>query len=145
MQPSSVVVPVLLALTGFGCVAGRTRTTSFGGEECRGISVDASAVSSLDQNNGEQDGLFGECWKFTRLAFSAKMDVTIQVEADGFAPEVSLVERKHLNRPLAGEFGSQDGTVRLHVSLRNNTPYNILVVAHPAGATGAYRLTVTKD
>lgn len=137
---------MVLFIVGCWACAGRTtRTTTFGGEECRGISVNASAVSSLAESNGEQDGLYGECWKFTRLAFSAKMDVTITVEADGFAPEVSLVERRHLDRPLAGEFGRRDGVVRIHSTLKNNTPYNILVVAHPAGATGDYRITVTRD
>ena len=140
---------LLLALLAFGplslgCARGRA-VTSFGGEECRGISVNATAVSSLDESNGEVDGLYGECWKFTRLAFASTMEVTIEVRADGFAPEVSLVERKHLDRPLAGEFGRRDGTVTLHATLKNNTPYNILVVAHPEGATGDYRITVTRD
>ena len=137
---------LVLFIVGCWACAGRaSKTTSFGGEECRGISVNATAVSSLGESNGEQNGLYGECWKFTRLAFSATMDVTIEVRAGGFAPEVSLVERRHLDRPLTGDFGRRDGVVTLHATLNNNTPYNILVVAHPEGATGDYRITVTRD
>lgn len=143
MKPRNLLVLIIVGC--WACAGRTTRTTTFGGEECRGISVNATAVSSLDENNGEQDGLYGECWKFTRLAFARTMDVTIEVRADGFAPEVSLVERQHLNRPLTGDFGRRDGSVTLHATLKNNTPYNILVVAHPAGATGDYRMTVTRD
>jgi hypothetical protein len=112
-----------MCLVVLGCAGHARPATSFGGEECRGIGVGQSVVSSLDDNNGEQGGLYGECWKLTRMSFSAQMDVTIRVQAEGFAPEVSLVERAHLNRPNAGDMGDRDDTVTLEVTLKNNTSW----------------------
>ncbi|MEO8294917.1 MAG: hypothetical protein ABI613_05320 [Gemmatimonadota bacterium] len=145
MSRSGRVFLFLVTISSAGCAGHAQPTTSFGAEECRNISLNESVVSSLSEGDGLQLGFYGECWKFSRIAFSAKMDVTIQVQSDGFAPEVSLVERRHLDRPLAGDFGRRNGTVTIHATLKNNTQYNILVVSHPEGATGDYRLTVTKD